>query len=299
MATLDVAVANCFMIGEEITRRADGSWSRNRVTFNLGRARVELVQNQEGMGSLANTYRGAFIHTTNLLVHDVTRESKKAAEQVANDLCVLLSFVTMSQVHPFWYQLGAEGHGNPPKGIAMHFRPVFTLSDASVIKEFLEQAWRQFRRLKRARRLPEIIEYLTTTEVPGQPLEIRLLLVSIALESLKATFARESGIPFVKGFYRRISSPPKPNPAKEPHYSFEELATCMLRNVGVKRSLGQVVTLRNEIVHFGMSRRPFQSLIRANDRCHDLLREYLLRLLGYRGRYLVYSTGSRTTATIP
>lgn len=190
MAALKVSIANCFLTGEQITRRSDRSWTRNRITFKLGARRCELVQNQAGMSRPRSSYRGEYVHTGDLLVHDVTEATRGSSERLANDLCVLLSFATLSQVHPFSYAFGRRSWGHPPRGVSILFRPTFELSDGASVRDFAQQAWPEFRRLKRARRLPEVIDYITTAEVPGQPLEVRLLLVFVALESLKATYAR-------------------------------------------------------------------------------------------------------------
>lgn len=69
----------------------------------------------------------------------------------------------------------------------------------------------------------------------------------------------------------------------------------MFEDVGMNPRLKQVVRLRNEIIHFGLSRKPYASLRKDYDYCHDIVREYLLRLLCYDGEYLLYSHGARTT----
>jgi len=56
--------------------------------------------------------------------------------------------------------------------------------------------------------------------------------------------------------------------------------------------LRRITNLRNEIIHFGLSRKPYTSLRKNYDFCHDIVREYLLRLLGYKGEYLIYSKES-------
>lgn len=174
----------------------------------------------------------------------------------------------------------------------MHFRPTFASSDATTIRAFVEQSWPRFRKLKRVRQLPAVIEYMTTAEVPGQLHEVRLLLLFVALENLKSTYARAAGIPFVEGFFRKVS--PKPG-----RYSFKELVSKMLSDVNMKPRLQALVKLRNEIIDFGLSHLPYSSQTHYHDRCHDLLREYILRLLGYRGQYLVYSQAARKSASIP
>ncbi len=63
----------------------------------------------------------------------------------------------------------------------------------------------------------------------------------------------------------------------------------MADDVGMKPSLKRVKTLRNQIIHFGLSKRPYNSLQQHYEFCQDLIREYLLRKLNFQGSYLIYS----------
>lgn len=55
----------------------------------------------------------------------------------------------------------------------------------------------------------------------------------------------------------------------------------------MKRGLKRIIKLRNEIIHSGLSRLSFSSKISLYNRGHDIIREYLLRLLNYQGRYYI------------
>jgi hypothetical protein len=115
---------------------------------------------------------------------------------------------------------------------------------------------------------------LAIAELPSQLLETQLIQIFVVMENLKYTYARAKKHPFMEGFFRKISSPPKPN-------------------------LNRVIDLRNEIIHSGLSRKPPRTLIRTYEICQDIVREYLLRLLGYDGEYLIYSQACRASKKLP
>jgi hypothetical protein len=112
------------------------------------------------------------------------------------------------------------------------------------------------------------------------------------MENLKESFARSRSIPYVKGFFRESSAT---NARK---YGFEELVQLMLRDVGMRRGLKRIVKIRNEIVHSGLYLKPHATRWAAYERIHDLLREYVLRLLGYTGDYRTYASASNSTAKL-
>ena len=134
---------------------------------------------------------------------------------------------------------------------------------------------------------------LTICELPNLPLEVKLGQMFIILENLKSTYANYSEIPFISGFYRELSIPPKSNPKKEKRLSFENLLSQMLIDVNIKVSLKRIIRLRNEIIHFGLSRKPSSSLNKNYDFCHDVVREYLLKTMGYNGNFWIYSSACR------
>ena len=284
-------VANYFGHGNVLITNADSSLSRNVISLKLDRYRVQVKQKPD---VISNKLRpNGFVHTSEIEIEKVKKFS--TGERIVNDLCQLLSLASMSQVRPINYEFNNMKKTSNVSGQSMSYRPLITIIDGKEVKSFIEQVWPQYRKLKRSRKLFEIIEMMTVSELPVQPLEVQLAQVFVILESLKGTFAHSKKIPFVKGFFREISTPPKNNPEKERKLGFERLLTDMLVEVGIKKSFKKTIKLRNEIIHFGLSRKPYESLIKNYDFCQDLIREYLLRLLHYKGSYLLYSKASRVT----
>ena len=125
------------------------------------------------------------------------------------------------------------------------------------------------------------------------------MLEARALESLKSTFARVENIPFVKGHFRKLSNPPKPNPRNEPTISFQEMLELMLGKVGIQNApLAQIVNLRNDIIHNGITQQTDPTNRKIFEISQDLLREYLLRLLNYQGSFFLYSNPNGARARI-
>ncbi|WP_345427511.1 hypothetical protein [Halioxenophilus aromaticivorans] len=284
-------IANYFGTGSEVKHYQDGSWCLCLIKMKLGKYRVELEQNPSILWN-AEQPQG-FVETTCISVAGVKTFSE--GQSVVLDICYLLSLASMSQVTPYHFEFRGSAKSLSAVGQSMRYRPLLEIHDGSVVKSYLEKVWPNYRKLKRSRKLPEVIDMLTTCELPGLPLEIQLGQMFVILENLKGTFAKYSGIPFVAGFFREISNPPKTNTKKEKQLSFNDLLTKMLAAEGMKPKLKRIIRLRNEIIHFGLSRKPYESLIKNYDYCHDVVREYLLRLLGYSGEYLVYSKACRTT----
>ena len=147
------------------------------------------------------------------------------------------------------------------------------------------------------RKLPVVFDYLLQTQLPLQNMEASLLLLFVALENLKDTYASGAGIPYLRGFYRKAS--PAGHKGRPPHYSFKELLETMFNEVGMTPDLKPVIELRNEIVHSGLSRTPYVEQRRLYDVGHDLVREYVLRLLEFRGTYFLFSSSNHSPHHLP
>lgn len=290
-------LANCPMVGEDITQFDDGSWVRNLIHLRLGRARLTLIQDRSLAKGRFSELVGKRMHTTDLVLSNVPVEKTRWAVNLAVDVSWLLSFATMSPVNLFQWSHGNKGEGWSARDAIQHFRPVVSAADGASIRNLVETCWKRYRALKRVRKLPEVIHYCVQTENPDQPIEYQLLGAFVMLENLKATYARSRSIPFVAGFFRK-PSPPGTNPRRAATYSFKELLEMMFHDANMRPALRRLVDVRNEIVHFGLSRRTPGRLVDYYDRVHDLVREYLLRLLGFAGRFSRYSGRGRRTVEL-
>jgi hypothetical protein len=278
--------ANFFGLGEEVTEYDDGNILRDVINCKLGKYLVCIKQDSDVV--LNKVERTGFVKTTTIEVVGITKSSE--GKRVIDDICWLLSFASMSHVVPFRFKFNEEVFTPSVGGVAIYFRPTIEIVNGEITRKFLESTWSSYRKLKRSRKLPAAIHMLIVSEHPTQPLESKLAMIFIVLENLKGTYAHYKKIPFVKGYFRKIGKVPKSDPSKERRIYFKELLTEMLLDSGMKASLTRVIALRNEIIHFGLSKKPYDSLIKHHDYCHDLAREYLLRLLGFEGDFWVYSS---------
>jgi hypothetical protein len=133
-----------------------------------------------------------------------------------------------------------------------------------------------------------VVDYIVTTELPHLPVEVEMLMSFVTLECLKSTYAKDVGYKFVAPAWRKISTPPKPNPKKEPALGFEDLLKEMLGSVKMRKSLKRIIQLRNHIIHNGVSPRPLKSQTKGCFDAKELIREYFLRLLAFKGPYHRY-----------
>ncbi len=157
------------------------------------------------------------------------------------------------------------------------------IDDGAHVRHFLEQTFPRFRRLRDKRRIIACIDTLLHAEAGIAPVELRMLAAYLTLEMLKETWARRKGIKYSKGSFWRTGPRGKPM-----RYGFEELLRDMCAEVGMRPSLKRLVQYRNALVHSGGLRLANRTKDRAYGAAQQLAREYLLRLLGYRGPYVVF-----------
>jgi len=285
-------LANCLVGGDEVSYKPDGRWVRDTIRWKLNGYRICLIQREEVAKGAIAEFRGKWVNTSRLIVENVPEEKVKQVEVIIKDVAALLSFAGGSPVRVFGYEYPMDSGKQAfvsTFGNSGFFRPTIDIFDGSAVRHFVAACWKGFRRQKNVRKLPEVFEYLAIAENSTIPMELKLLTLFIVLESLKDTYAKQRKIPFVKGWYRKTSTPPKTNPAREQVYRFEELLASMLNEQGIRRGLKRIISLRNDLIHSGLARKPFRSLWKTYCNAHDIVRLYLLHILGYSGSYFVFS----------
>jgi hypothetical protein len=150
----------------------------------------------------------------------------------------------------------------------------------------VETTYRAFRRLKTKRRLPAVFDTLIAAEAGNHPVELSMVIVYVCLEMLKDTWARTEGIAYKEGYFWR----PQPRTGKLVRFGFEAMLRSMLAKVGVRRGLRLLTRYRNALIHSGGLRLPQRTKSRAYVTAQRLCREYVLRLLGYKGTYAVWGS---------
>lgn len=283
-------LTNCLVMGWEFTETETHN-VRNLIRLNLGGFDIELHQHSDVI-SHHGKYQGTQVASTSVWIRDLKKEDFEAAQRIVQDISEILSFACASPVRKYGYEYP---EATPPSyyhatfGVARFFRPVIWSRSGDIVKEFIEKIWPKYHELRDKRQLHVVIDYLACIQMPEIPQELELMMSFTTLENLKSTYAESKGIPFVKPAFRKISTPPKTDIKREPFYHFEELLTDMFDEVGMRPALKEIIDLRNIIIHTGISVLPFNEQTEILDRSQDLIREYLLRLLGFTGRYQSYS----------
>lgn len=298
MPTLTAYVANCLMGGDEITRHPEGSFTRDVIRFKCDRWEFRFLQRLDVAQGKIEPLKGTFCETSTVEIENVEPDQIEEVLEVLNKICWLLSFASQSRVICYGHQFPEVSkivHFKSAVGAANYFRPPFDLRDSATVRKFVEQTYPTYRLLSESRKLAVVFDYLVQAERPGQPTEIRLLLLFVTLENLKDTYASEKGIPYVNGFYRK----PPAKPGKEGEkFSFKELLIQMLCSVSMTADLKQVVNLRNEIIHSGLSRELHAHQWAMYEHIQDLVREYVFRLLAYRGEFFTYASQGMDIKTV-
>ena len=287
MATLIAYVANCLIAGDEITHHPDGSWIRDVVSFKCNKWEFKFRQHPNVVRSDIEPRKGSFCETSTVEVEGVNPNQVDKVLEILEDICWLLTFAGQSKVLCYGHKFETTKHFKSVSGSAYYFRPPIEIRDGAVIKSFIEKTYPVFHKLNKRRKLSVIFDYLLEADKLNQPTEIRLLLLFITLESLKDTYARGKGYPFIKNRYRKATTKPNKLGAA---FEFEELLLQMLKSVNMRRSLKQVVALRNEIIHSGLSRKPHSRQWKMYERIQDIIREYLIRVLEYNGEFFTYAS---------
>jgi hypothetical protein len=291
-------LSNCLIGGELITETGNRS-VRNLIRLQLDGMDLEIIQHPELIAEQGlRDIDGQKIDSIEILIRNLQQEDLSRVRELILDISWLLTFACASQVRKCGESFNGDRNWNWFSGTARCHKPVIDIRNGKTVREFLEQTWNKYRNLKDERQLNVVFDYLALSQTAGAsaemlPLELQLMISFVTLENLKGTFAKSKKIPFIKKYFRKISVPPKANPKKEKKYEFKELLEMMLDEVGVKSPTKEVYDLRNEIIHSGISQMLLADQRKILNASQDVIREYLLRLLGYKGQYAKFSEPNR------
>jgi hypothetical protein len=287
MSTLKAYVANCLIAGDEFTHHPDGSMIRDVVRFKCNKWEFKFRQHPSVVRREFEQFKDNFCKTTTVEVENVSPNQIKSVLKTLENICSLLSFACQSEVVCYGHEFQETGHFESVSGTANSFRPPIEINNGVSIKHFIEQSYPAFHKLHNKRKLSVVFDYLVHADKFDQPTEISLLLLFVALENLKDTYAKAQGIPYINGWYRKYSATQGKYGAK---YNFEELLNLMMKSVRMRRSLNQVIALRNEIIHSGLSQKSNLQQWRMYERIQDIIREYIIRVLDYKGEFFTYTS---------
>lgn len=285
--------ANAVFIGDEISYFDDGGWSKNKISFRAFGYDVEWTQRNGFNKSFINDRRYEFIETSSALVKGVEDISHFEASMVK--LSYLLSFALNSQVVFYSY---IENTSNQPSygkqfsviGVYPGTSPLLNSTNGLLIKSFIESCWVRFDELYHTRRLNVVIDYFTTADAKQLQLEIKLSLFYTLLECLKSTYANANGFPFKDGYFHY-----RCGGSRITGSSF--LISKMLSDVGMELP-NEIMRERNSIIHEGISLENGESIFILYSQGRDLIGEYILRILGFSGKYCLHNGRGMETKEI-
>jgi len=272
MSNLRAYVMNSKVQGESFSEEIDGKSVRDTSIFTCEGQRFILKTQPKQLAEI--------------LVENVAPQQVTATMEAIERICWLLAFATQSQV-------ACDGHDYPDgssHGVrstihrpGQNADPVIDPADGTAIRKFVDQTYPQFKALESARSLKVVIDYMLQAARPGLPMECKLVFLSVLLENLKHTYGTQQQYAFRSGKFI--------DPATNASLSFKVMMTRMFGAEGMAPSLKPLVDLRNEVLHTGVASLTHAQQKLQYDAATDLIREYLLRLLGFKGDFLVSPTG--------
>nr|WP_296338849.1 hypothetical protein [uncultured Acidovorax sp.] len=272
MSNLRAYVMNSKVQGESFSEEVDGKVVRDTSVFTCEGQRFVLQTKPE--------------QRAEILVENVGPQQVTATMEAIERICWLLAFATQSQV-------ACYGHNypdcTPHKLLNSIHRPgqeadhVINPADGAAIRKFVDQTYPQFKALESARSLKVVIDYMLQAARPGLPMECKLVFLSVLLENLKHTYGTHLQYAIKGGKFV--------DPVTKARLGFQDMMNLMFSAVGMAPGLQPLVDLRNEVLHTGVASLTHAQQKLQYDAATDLIREYLLRLLGFKGNFDVSPTG--------
>lgn len=272
MSNLRAFVMNSKVQGESFSEEVDGNSARDTLVFTCDGQQFVMKTKPDQLAEI--------------LVENVPAAKKDPTLEAIERICWLLAFATQSQVAYYGHDYP---DGSPHKvrnsvhRAGQNAEPVIEPADGAAIRMFVDQTYPQFKALEVARSLKVVIDYMLQAARPGLPMECRLVFLSVLLENLKHTYGTQQQFAFTRGKFL--------DPVTNAPLSFQDMMNRMFGAVGMSPGLQPLVNLRNEVLHTGVASLTPQQQKLQYDAATDLSREYLLRLLGFTGDFLVSPTG--------
>ena len=272
MSNLRAYVMNSKVQGESFSEEVDGKVVRDTSVFTCEGQRFILQTKPEQLAEI--------------LVENVAPERVPATMEAIERICWLLAFATQSQV-------ACYGHNYPdctPHKVhnsihrpGQNADPVIDPADSVAMRKFVDETYPQYKALESARSLKVVIDYMLQAARPGLPMECKLVFLSVLLENLKHTYGTHLQYAIKGGKFV--------DPVTKARLGFQDMMNLMFSAVGMAPGLQPLVDLRNEVLHTGVASLTHAQQKLQYDAATDLIREYLLRLLGFKGNFIVSPTG--------
>ncbi|BCD95907.1 hypothetical protein [Marinagarivorans cellulosilyticus] len=276
-------LSNFLALGIETTDAKAGGWVRNKICLSVAGLAIEIHQEPDFINAKKSDLKGQFIESTKLVVKGIKEQDVEHVVDVVQKISVLLSFAICSEVR--FYSWNIEGtnksHVWNVRGAYHYFRPPFCCANSSHIKQLVEYSFDTYSEIYEKRALNVVVDLLNTPEVKNLQIELKLATLFVLLENLKSSYAKSKSYKYKSGYYWTSSNE---------KYYFKTLLQEMFESVSMEVSLTEIKNLRNEIVHSGLSHLSHDEQFSIYATCRDIVTEYFLRLIKYKGSFDTYES---------
>lgn len=288
------------MIGEDFSESDSGHRYRDTTILQCDSFTFELKQHDINLKQ--NDYLNQSKLTTTITVQNIENTQIQQALEIIDDLCWLLSFAQQSVVSRHGYKIGSTEHWTNCSGIIINPKTCLIENCGKEIRNFIEQVYPTFQKLKSIRQLTVVFGYLCEANRSPLALEAKLILHYVLIENLKHTFALEQGFKLRNGKYIHPQYPPQDHNCKnKEEYCFvesigqyihkfygqcgsTEMTKRMFGSIGIGKNnkiIKEALDKRNKMIHEGIllpvndpqySKKAIEDLYNVS----NLLRKYLL-----------------------
>ncbi|MGE8560217.1 MAG: hypothetical protein ACN6NJ_04640 [Acinetobacter sp.] len=308
MQKLEIFLINLFMVGEECSDSANGRSVLDTTFIKCGGYTFEFKQHDIRLKQ--TDYYNQSINTTTVTVKNVVEYEVDHILEIVDDICQLLSFAQQSYVVRRGYQIADKQHCINCAGFYISSRSNIIEDKGKSIRNFIEQVYPTFIKIKNTRQLSVVISYLCEANRSSLVQEISLISHYVAIENLKNTFALDNRYEYLgqnfthKDFPHLDKTPldienywlPKGKRKKYIHKTYGQISSTEMTlrvfeaNNFERTEITPFLNKRHTMIHEGILL-PFGDINYSKQAMEDLrdvsdlLRQYLLILLNYKGAY--------------
>lgn len=309
MQTLEIFVVNLFMVGEVFEQ--NGLYRNTTIIKCEG---YELKFKQKDIKLEQKDFYNKTQVTTIIIVNISDEDEINNILNIVDNICWLLSFAQQSYVSRFGYRVNHKSKYATCDGIVVGSMNNIIEPRGEPIRSFVEQTYSTFKKIKDSRQLSVVFGYLCEANRSSLAFEISLISHYVAIENLKHTFALNNDYNYLKGFFYHNNYPdlelapddlenyflPQGKRKKYVHKYFSrvnssEMTQRMFEHVGIERdnqAVKNTIKNRNKLIHEGIlspfNHTEYFQKARQDLNCtSNLIRLYLLRLLNYKGSYML------------
>ena len=287
---LKAKINNFISIGELIPDGKGGKYGGLIKTEIRGHPIEIRVDREFVVGCQDSDHLGKDIPTALLLAPSADKSDRERWELDMTMLCEMLSFSTNCRINVTAIQWDDDPvtrlqTGGNINGFNHPFINGFSISN------FVTRCFSSYATLRDSRQLNVVVDYLYHASMPGAAIELQLAAAFILMENLKHTWATNHGYPKFGNNYHQIGSVAT---NKGPRLTFKNLLDDMFSAVGAGPTPQDFIDLRNELIHSGLLNLSVTDKTDLRKRIITNQRDYLLRLLGYTGKFYGFGTGLKS-----